>query len=72
MAKPFDSNTPLLNTIVGTPLYQSPQLLAGKTYTYKCDVWALGMIFYEVYISLTIDAIWKASMETRIKYCIIS
>ena len=39
----------LLESNVGTPLYQSPQLLALDKYTYKCDVWALGLIFYEVF-----------------------
>ena len=38
----------LLESTVGTPMYQSPQLLAMDKYTYKCDVWALGLIFYEV------------------------
>ena len=45
LARPtHDAN--LLESSVGTPLYQSPQLLAMDRYTYKCDVWALGLIFY--------------------------
>lgn len=35
-------------TMVGTPLYMSLQLLKGQPYTSKCDIWALGFIFYEV------------------------
>ncbi len=34
-------------TCVGTPLYMSIQVLKNQDYTSKCDIWALGMIFYE-------------------------
>lgn len=36
------------HTFVGTPLYMSVQILKGEDYTSKCDIWALGFIFYEV------------------------
>lgn len=35
-------------TAVGTPLYMSVEILKGEPYTSKCDIWALGFIFYEV------------------------
>lgn len=35
-------------TIVGTPLYMSPQILKSQPYSSKCDIWALGFIFYEM------------------------
>ena len=35
-------------TVVGTPLYMSLQILKSEPYTGKCDIWALGLIFYEV------------------------
>lgn len=35
-------------TSVGTPLYMSTQVLKGIAYTSKCDVWAVGVIFYEM------------------------
>jgi serine/threonine protein kinase len=38
------------NTIVGTPLYMSLEILKGRPYTSKCDIWALGFIFYEVIV----------------------
>lgn len=44
-AKQSDNGS-FLRTILGTPLYMSPQLLKEENYTYKCDIWALGIIFY--------------------------
>lgn len=35
-------------TVVGTPLYMSLQILMATPYTSKCDVWSLGCVFYEV------------------------
>ena len=32
---------------VGTPLYMSPEILAGKPYDAGADVWALGVTLYE-------------------------
>lgn len=37
-----------LKTMVGSPLYMSPQVLKGHHYSHKCDIWSLGLIFYEV------------------------
>ncbi|CAL8468644.1 g8184 [Coccomyxa elongata] len=35
-------------TMVGTPYYMSPEILKGKGYGPKTDVWALGCILYEM------------------------
>ncbi len=35
-------------SFVGSPMYMSPQVLSHNYYTYKCDVWSLGVIFYEL------------------------
>lgn len=37
-----------VNTICGSPLYMAPELLNKKNYDSSCDVWALGMILFEM------------------------
>lgn len=36
------------NTYTGTPAYHSLEMATSQRYTSKCDVWALGIIFYEL------------------------
>ena len=40
-------------TICGTPLYSSPELLKKKGYSYKVDIWALGILCYELLMART-------------------
>ena len=36
------------NTIIGTPYYLSPEMCQDQPYNQKSDVWALGVILYEL------------------------
>lgn len=38
----------MLRSCVGTPLYMAPQILKRESYTPKCDVWSVGVIYYEM------------------------
>eukprot|EP01062_Namystynia_karyoxenos_P034543 TRINITY_DN2531_c0_g1_i1.p1 TRINITY_DN2531_c0_g1~~TRINITY_DN2531_c0_g1_i1.p1 ORF type:complete len:352 (+),score=145.61 TRINITY_DN2531_c0_g1_i1:84-1058(+) len=38
----------LAQTVCGTPYYFSPEMCRGEPYSQKCDVWALGVILYEL------------------------
>ncbi len=48
VSKLLESTTQLCDTTVGTPFYFSPELCEGRTYSSKCDIWALGCILYEL------------------------
>jgi serine/threonine-protein kinase ULK2 len=50
----------LLRSCVGSPLYMAPQVLGRKQYTTKCDIWSIGVIFYEM---LFHDVPWKGRDE---------
>ena len=38
----------MLKSCVGSPIYMAPQILERTQYTTKCDIWSLGIIFYEM------------------------
>lgn len=45
---------------VGSPIYMPPEALNDNKYSFKSDVWAIGVIFYEL---LTGRTPWKARTE---------
>ena len=42
---------------VGSPIYMPPEALNDNKYSFKSDIWAIGVIFYEL---LTGKTPWKA------------
>lgn len=36
------------STIVGTPYYLSPEIVQNKPYSFKSDVWSLGVLLFEM------------------------
>ena len=38
-----------LNTLVGTPWYLSPEIIENKPYNLKSDIYALGVLLYEMW-----------------------
>ncbi|CAD8078080.1 unnamed protein product [Paramecium sonneborni] len=60
-AKYVDNYTSqLLRSCVGSPLYMAPQILQRKSYSTKCDIWSIGVIFYEMVFH---DVPWKGRDE---------
>ena len=35
-------------SMVGTPYYLSPEIIEGWTYSFKSDIWSLGVLLYEL------------------------
>ena len=48
-ARAMSSNTIVLTSIKGTPLYMSPELVQEQPYDATSDLWSLGVILYELY-----------------------
>ncbi|RNF00092.1 putative serine/threonine protein kinase [Trypanosoma rangeli] len=40
---------PFANTFIGTPFYLCPELCLGEPYSFGADIWALGVLTYEMY-----------------------
>ena len=40
-------------TLLGTPLYMSPQILRSDKFSAKSDVWSVGVLFYELVYGIT-------------------
>jgi serine/threonine protein kinase len=61
-AKKADTMT-VMSSLVGTPLYMSPQILKRETYTSKADLWSVGLILYELMHGTTP---WMAYNEVQL------
>lgn len=42
------NNMSRINTVCGSPLYMAPEVLSEKTYDSSVDIWALGLLLYEM------------------------
>jgi len=39
-----------METVVGTPMYLAPEMIRKKKYGYKVDVWAIGVLIYNMVV----------------------
>ena len=48
ISKVLESTNAAAMTVIGTPYYMPPENCQSEPYTSKSDVWALGIILYEL------------------------
>ena len=48
ISKMLDNSNDVASTMVGTPLYMSPEICEGQNYASKSDIWSMGCVFYEI------------------------
>jgi len=56
--------TGLEKSICGTPVYSSPEMLAGKTYSFGNDIWQLGVSMFQF---AALELPWTASSVPELK-----
>ncbi|KAL3521753.1 hypothetical protein ACH5RR_019902 [Cinchona calisaya] len=49
-ARAMSTNTVVLQSIKGTPLYMAPELVCEQPYNHTADLWSLGGILYELFV----------------------
>jgi NIMA (never in mitosis gene a)-related kinase len=48
IAKHLSRTVEKMKTVVGTPYYMSPEICESRDYSFKTDIWSLGVILYEM------------------------
>ena len=48
ISKVLKCSTAMATTQIGTPYYMAPEIWSNQRYNEKCDVWALGVLLYEM------------------------
>ena len=47
----FKEEINMFQTVCGTPLYMSPEILRMQQYTIKSEIWSLGVLFYNIFFN---------------------
>ena len=60
-------------TQIGTPYFTSPEIWEQKPYDYKCDIWSIGCILYEMttlhvpFLGLNMQELYKNILSAKYK-----
>jgi serine/threonine protein kinase len=65
-ARSMSTNTIVLTSIKGTPLYMAPELVQELPYNHTVDLWSLGVIIYDFGpFKLTLpDIVWARQLSS--------
>ncbi len=67
IAKCLKNTVEKAKTVVGTPYYLSPEIVQSKPYSFKSDIWSLGILLYEMCsLKMPFDASNLASLSLKI------
>ncbi|KAL5032516.1 hypothetical protein RTP6_000604 [Batrachochytrium dendrobatidis] len=61
----------VLRDRIGTLLYMAPEVLCDTSYDNRCDIWSIGVMFYEMLVGHTPFAAYAQSTTTLMK-CILN
>ena len=68
-----ENNNKMIRGQIGTPFYTAPEIWEEEPYNYKCDIWSIGCIIYEMasltlpFKGDTIASLYKNIMSKKIK-----
>ena len=48
MARNLESTQQMMTNFAGTPLYLPPEIINGQPYSFKADIWSLGVVLFEI------------------------
>ncbi|KAH3848007.1 hypothetical protein DPMN_090343 [Dreissena polymorpha] len=68
ISKVLEHSSQLAETIAGTPLYMSPELMKGEKYNNKTDIWAMGCVLTEL---LTLSRTFQGTNQLKLAYEIV-
>lgn len=66
IAKLLNHTRDKLNTMVGTPYYLAPELIENKPYSFKSDIWSLGIVLFEVSLISYVDVLQDLTISGRL------